>query len=346
MDYIKKKGKVFIKALPRETTQNVHEFTNRGSKGLTKMDKTKIGRFAKDCFMATYNRSTGLLQTGLNQYFNNPFKAEKGKDKDPQLVLPNDFPQSLLTAEKVKLQHILEAEHGVPFNTYTDAAPTSGFKPNDKITFFQKFRFKLDDGSTPLNMAKVEDELAYYIILANPKQFAPSYEAWRKHQHPYATHYIFIEEEHQEREFSKKQLRNKALAYLEEFNTKSTQDLVTFCKAIKKNIGNITPQIAYTQLDDYITTVNNANESNAEKFIKIVERFKTTDGKAEINALALLQDLMFYKIVSGRQDIYTWLSTGTILGNREAEAVSFLANPTKKPEIDQMKAEMNQKMFK
>lgn len=344
MNYIKKSGKVFIKSLPRDTTQNVHEFSNRGSKGLTKMDKTKVGMQAKDCFMASYNKRTGLLQTGLNQYFDNPFKAEK--DKDAALVLPNDFPQSFLTAEKVKLQHILEAEHGVPFNTYVDTAPTSGFKTGEKITFFQKFRFKLNDGSTPLSMNKVEDELAYYIILANTKQFAPSYESWRKHQNPYATHYIFIEEEHQEREFSKKQLRNKAISYLEEFNTKSSKDLISFCKCLKKNIGSITPQIAYTQLDDYINVVNNANETNAEKFINLVERFKTTDGKSEINALALLQDLMFYKVISGRQDVYTWLSTGQIIGNREAEAVAFLSNPTKKPEIDQLKAEMNQKMFK
>jgi len=340
MEYIKRKGKVIIKTLPRETVTNVHEFANRGPRGLVKMDKTKVGDRAKDCFMATYNKKTGLIHTGLNEYYDNPFVG-----KNP-LTLPTDFPRSFETAEKVKLQHILEAEHGVPYNFYTDKAPTSGTMKPDQITFFQKFRFTLNDGSTVLDMNKVNDVLTYYIVVGNTKQFAPSYEAWRKHQHPYATHYIFVEEEHQEREFSKKQLKNRAIAYLEEFSTKQPQDVITFCKALKKQVGDISPQIAYSQLDDYINQTGSTAKNNAEKFVELVERFKKPDGKIYITGLALLQDLLHYRILTGRQDIYTWLSASQIIGNRDSEAVAYLTDPNKQPEVSQMKAELQQKLIK
>jgi len=343
MEYVEKKGKVFIKTIPRDTVTNVHEFDNRGSRGGPgrKMEKTKVGMRATDGVMATYNTKTGKLQTGLDVYIENPFKGA-----NPKYHLPSTFPVTMKDADKVLLQHVMEAKHGKPFGFYTDAPPRSGFKKPEDLTFYQSFRYKWNDGSTVLDMSKAEDELAYYMVIANPKKYAPSYDAYRNHRHPLATHFIFIEEEQQAFELSKRQIKNKAVAFLEDTNNKSPNTLSTFVKCLKKQIGNVSPIQAYTLLDDFINQPTNKKVSNAELFVDLYNKFKEAKGKEEIIALALLQDLIFYKVVSARQDVYTWVSTNQIIGHRESEAVEYLCDPNKKPEIEQLKAELEIKLKK
>jgi hypothetical protein len=339
--YTEKKGKVFIKTIERETTQNVHEFQNKGNRGMSKMNKTKVGIRPKDGVMASYNVAKGKLQTGLDVYYDNPFKGD-----NPKYTLPAGFPDSFKTADKVLLQHIMEAKHGVTFNFYTDAPPTSGYKDPKDLTFYQKFRYKWSDGSTVLDMNKPHDELAYFIVISNPKKYAPNYEAYRQHKHPFATHYIFMEEEHQELELSKKKIKNKAIALLDDLSTTKQDFLVVLVKCIKKQVGGINPSQAYTLIDDYVNTTTNKAVTNAEVFINLVKKAETPQGKIELNSMALLQDLIFYKVVTSRQDVYTWLSRSIVIGFRESDAVEFLSDPNKGPERTDMENELKAKMLK
>jgi len=327
--------KVFIKPIPRDTASKVSEFKNDTSK--IKMNKTKIGRNTYDGLQALYNSGTGRLSTGLDEYVENPYNNEDSN-------YPPEFEKVVKGKDKILRQHLLEIKHQKPINFYSPMAPRKEDHkvPEHKMPFFHTFSFKLKDGATVLDLNKPDDEIAYYIALASSK-IANSWKDYANYKFPRATHFISLEGEDESLKFERSKQIDKAKGFL------TSEDLteewvIKFAKYLELSKGTVTYKVAYNLLSEFIEKSKTGKKDSVEKFIFLYKEFQTAPGKEKITAAALLEDLIYYRIIGVRQGTYTWFNKNMVIGNRREEAIDFLIDPNKQPEQEELTNELKIKM--
>lgn len=329
--------KVIIKTIPRETASKISEFRN-GPNG-KKMNRTKLGR-CKDTIRAMESIKTGALLTGLDKVVKNPFFQT---EKD----LPTEF-DYIKKQETATLQEILEIKHGKSKGYYTNKPwrTYDGYKP-EKLTFFQTFKYSLNDGSTILDLANPIEEVAYYMLKASPK-VAESNKPEDRHKKPKADFYIADVNESIQEKFSKKKLYGEATVKLNDSKlTPSYQRKL--CKVlglVKGDATTISDEQIYLILDTYLEEGFKSKEENLNKFLESYALTQSAEGRNEIEAMVLLEDLVNYRIVTDSRGTYTWISKQIVLGQRKAEAIDFLLDPKKQPERDELEKQLKAKLVR
>lgn len=325
--------KVFINTIAREKATGIDKWKGRDGRP---MNKTKNGRFTGDTIQPLYNIRTGGLATGLSDLVENPwFGTDTNK-------LGKDW-EYLSTKSEITRQELLEKKHGRVPGYYTDRPVRKGDKPGE-VTFMQQFKVRLNDGSTVLDLTKAEDELAYYVALAS-KYVANSKRDVLDHKYPFATHYIAHTEEDEELLLRERKRKAVAFARLESDDlTEENRKLVV--KALHWQKGNFDAKQAYNIIFSKIDTSDgNKPNSDADKFVKMTALLNDAKGREELNARALLHDLVDMRVVSSIKGTYKWVAKDLVIGDREADAVDFILDPNKQPEVDLMKKELSAKML-
>lgn len=326
--------KVFVYTIPRPTATKVSEIVNHRN---VKLNQTKITRGCKDTRQALLSEKTGKLSTGLAIMVDNPYKDDKS--------LPVGF-EGLAGKEKVKLQHIKEIEHGVPFDYYTDE-PFNRANPRKKEpTFFQTFKFGINDGMTVFDLGKRDDELAYYVMLAS-KFFANSKRAWEERKYPDAVYYISEQEESDDLKYEKRQQRDKATALLSvgKLSDNETQRKLLKILLPKESKGELRAQKVYNLLSSAI----DSNERDftgltfIERFNKVISLLDHPKGKEEFEARAFLQDLINNWIVSEKNGSFQWKSKDMSIGATKEKALQFITDPDKQEYYDALVDELRAK---
>ena len=328
---------VTIKSIPRETATKVSEFRDRNSG--KKMNRTKIGR-CKDTLRAMYSVKTGALLTGLDEMVNNPyFKSNRD--------VPNDF-SYVKEQEKISLQELLEIKHGRPKGFYTNRAwrPGDGFK-DESLTFFQKFKFSLNDGTTVLDLSKPMDEIAYYMLKASPK-VSSSNKPEDRSQKPKADFYISDKNESIQEKFSKKKLYNDCTTKLNDskFTPSYQRKASKALELIKGDATTMPDEQIYLLLDTYLEEGLKSKDENLVNFSDVYKLTMSAEGRNELEAMVLLGDLVNYRIVTDNRGTYTWISKQIVLGQRKAEAIDFLLDPKKQPERDELEKQLKAKLVR
>jgi hypothetical protein len=300
--------KVFIKVIPRDTVSKVSEFRN--PTGGKKLNKTKISDKCKDSIQALYNVATGALATGLTP------EMERQAEKD----------------------------WGKPSGFFTNAPMKKGVYNHEDLTYYQRKSWKLNDGTTILDLDNIDDWCFYYVCLAS-KFVANSEKEWREHKWPKALYYIALENEDEEIKFKRNQLKSKAFAALENENLTLPWKR-KFVVIMKKLSGRI--EATEYQVNNLLhESVENAKLSmpgnDLEVFMKYFNLLATADGRDKLDAMYMLQLLQDYNIILEKAGTYTWLSKGTEIGYNYDEALSFLQHPKKQAQREDLEKELKLK---
>lgn len=330
--------KVLIKTIPRDTASKISEFRN-GVNG-KKMNRTKLGR-CKDTLRAlSSNKLGGNLATGLDKVINNPYYKTL---KD----LPKEF-DYLKEQETATLQEVLEVKHNRPKGFYTNRAwrPGDGYK-DENLTFFQKFKVALNDGATILDLSNPLEEIAYYLLKASPK-VSESNKPEDRHKKPKADFYIADKNESIQEKFTKKKLYNDAATKLNDskFTPSYQRKLCKVLGLIKGDAGTLPDEQIYLLLDTYLEEGLKGKDENLDKFLEIFKLTQAAEGRNELEALVLLEDLVGYRILSDARGTYTWISKQIVIGQRKAEAVDYLLDPKKQPERDELEKQLKAKLIR
>jgi hypothetical protein len=312
--------KIFIKSIPRETSLKIEDWVNDSS-GI-KMKKTKIG-LTRDTLVALYDPRVGGLKNGLS---NKPWMEEGKQVKDDQ-------------GNSLTLQDKMEKKWNLPKGFLTNKTWRKGdsLKEED-LTYYQRKSWKLNDGSTVLDMDNMEDELFYYLSL-DSKLIANSEAEWRAHKWPKATHYIAWENEADEIKFSRTSQKSKAYSLLHDNSmTPTMKRKFIFLLGLASSNVSLTDEQVHNLLYDYIESTNFAPGSNIEKFQELANLLSTAPGRDEIEARFLLKQAIDYRIMYEKAGTYTWVRPdGTIeLGNTLSEAIDFILNPKKKGLVEEL----------
>lgn len=333
--------KVEIKTIPgKQSAQGIHNWTANKQIDGKKLNKTKNGT-AKYIYGPIFSVKTGRLTTGLDVVIDNPFTKEDVKSL-------GDEWKYLADRDKITRQEWLEVKHKRPKGYYT-SEPWVKEKHGhgEDLTYMQKFKFDLNDGTTFLDLTNVLDELAYYMFVSNYKFCAPSYRAYTHglsdgKRFPYATHYISSEEEDEQIKHSYKTKRNKAFAALE--SEEMTDDVLSqICNALNwhKTSGKL-----YNAVSEKIENAEMKTPGNdVEKFMEKVALLKDAKGRAELKAQSDLQILLDNRIITASKDTYTWVAKGITIGQRRSEAIEYILDEAKSPEVKEMKKQLKAKML-
>jgi len=214
-------------------------------------------------------------------------------------------------------------------------------------TYFQNTTWKLNDGSTVLDMDNFNDAMLYYVAL-DSKYIANSEMELKARKWPYATHYIALENEADEMKYAKNKRKIKALSILEsdELNFPRAKS-VCFILGLASSTADITEETATNLLYSFIEADNIDLNDNIGKFINLVSLLKDEKGREEFEARLLLKKGVDSRTIYEKSDSYVWnKSTGSIvIGDTYKEAVSFLINPKKQVLVQELENEIKSKIL-
>lgn len=320
--------KVFIRSIPKETALKLEDWVNDSS-GI-RMRKTKIGR-TRDTVMALYDPRVGGLKNGLSY---KPWK-EDGKD------VKDDKGHPLTMQDKLERKWGLPSGH-LHNRPWRKGDPTA----EDKLSYYQSKYWKLNDGSTVLDLDNMDDELFYHVAL-DSKFIANSEAEWRAHKWPKATHYIAWENEADEIKFTRTNQKSKAFAFLHDNSmTPTIKKKFIYLLGLASSNVNLTDEQVHNLLYDYIDSTAFIPGSNIEKFEELATMIKTKSGKDEFEARYLLKQAQDFRIIYEKAGTYTWVRSDGVLelGNTLNEAVEFVLNPKKQGLVEELKDAIKAKL--
>lgn len=335
--------RIEIRTIPgKRSAQGIHNWTANGKPDGKSLNKTKNGD-AGFRYGPLPNAKTGRLTTGLDVIIENPFS-----DKDIEALAPEW--QYLKGKKQITRQEWLEVKHLRPKGFYTSETWIKEKHGHDEgMTFMQKFIYPLNDGTTLLDTTNVIDELAYYMFLTNYKYVAPSYQAYTKglpdgKRFPNATHFIAYEDEDEEIRMTHKAKRNKATAALEsEVMNADTQ--LQVAKSLNWHKDAVTPARLYNAISSRIEAAEPKDPNNdIDKFMAKFELLKDAGGRKQLKAESDLQDFLDARVLTSYKETYVWPSKGVTIGQRRSEAIEFLLDENKSPEVKEMKKELKAKL--
>tara|TARA_R110000850_G_scaffold1714_8_gene9198 strand:+ start:8887 stop:9906 length:1020 start_codon:yes stop_codon:yes gene_type:complete len=333
------KGKIYVYTVARPTATKVSEVSNNKN---VKLNQTKISRGVANKFKVGLSAKTGRLATGLNVIVDNPFSVEL-----PASAHSSFKKSDVVGREQLKLQYIKELEYGFEKDYLTDKPHTRNSKVGAEPSFYQTFKITCNDGLTIFDRGKINDDLAYYVMITS-KKFANSRKELNQGVWPDAIHYIGLEQEDEEVKFKKRQLTDKAKGALTYGDLADTVSQRKFVKILlpKVSKGDLTD----IQLYNFLSKAVEANEryksggTFLENFNKTLTLMETPDGREKIEALVFLQDLLNNWVVAEKAGAYKWLSKDIVLGHTKEQTINFLMNPEKQELQEELEAQLKAKL--
>lgn len=295
----------------------------------------------KQQFIVSRRRDNRLLATGLDVMVSNPYQDES--------YFPDEkFEKLLKGKEKVKLQYILEFEHGVPYDFYTSNIPDRLPAKNGDRKFFESNQATISLGNDILylRMSNPIDRLMYYALTARNEGTTPMValnfaELTENPKAVYCKWYFLDEEERQSVKLSKIERKNKIAFALESIrNSKKSEDLVTIAKVLEIEDArdlNLTPEKAYLLINDYAFS----DVKRGDLFLDKFDIYKDKIRKIELEAEAEIFNFVNYGIIgyrNGKYEVQFKDKSGSLeskLFNSKGElARGFILDPAYKEQVD------------
>lgn len=142
---------VFIKSIPRETATKISDWVSDSS-GI-RIKKTKVGR-ATDKIMALYSSKHGGLANYISyNYYTDPITGKQVLNEKGEPML---------------LQEYLEKKWNKPPGYFSNAPAPKYYKGDGSdLGFYYQTSWTLQDGTTVLDMSRMDHEIGYYVMLAS-----------------------------------------------------------------------------------------------------------------------------------------------------------------------------------
>jgi hypothetical protein len=319
--------KVFIMSVPRETAVGLENWTS-GVSG-KKLKKTKVGETV-DRVSALYDRKIGGLATGLTE----PWIDEEGN----QVKDENNKP--------LTLQQKYEQRWGLEPGFLTNRPWRKGDSMKEEdMTYFQRMYWKVNDGTTVIDMSVMDDVMFYHVALAS-KYFANSEKELRSHKWPRAKWYIALENESDEIKYKRNERKSKAFAALHSAEmTEEMKRKFIYLLELASSKVSLTAEQTHNLLFDYLNNTTFTPGSNLSKFMSLYSKLGTADGREELEAMYLLKQAVDNRIIYEKQGAYVWVrSDGKLeLGQTKTEAVEFILNPKKQSLVEELETLLTEK---
>lgn len=340
--------KIYVRPVPRPSVQGRHTFTNKAGK---KLGYTKA-KGASTHFQIPSNPRTGKLNLPFDEKLKNPWFAEKEEDISP--VLNTQWVNNGVWRKKIiSKQEYFEIKHGREPGFYNYDAPTErnnygrGTVNGKHLSYLQNLTRVFVDGENLLDLSNPDDEIWYEYIMGGSSLFAKSQrEIIDK---PFAKFYISHVDEAETEKAHKNETALKAQAILWKLFTEHPSEIWTWV-AFKLRItkSTLTTDAIKNLLTDYITEKHEALVKRQLALIETVEALSTPKGKAELQNVYFLRQLVNKRILSDKLDRYIWTSQkGSNLekiGNSEKEALLFLENPENEDFVEMLNTELRSRM--
>lgn len=188
--------------------------------------------------------------------------------------------------------------------------------------------------------------MGYYVLLGSSR-VANSEKEWRMHLWPKAEWYIALENESDQIKYQKNSIKVKAFAALE--NPEFT-DMYKRKFAILLGLIDTRTIVTNEQLNnilfEYIDKSTFIPGSNIDKFNELNILLNTATGREEFEARYILKQSTDLRIVYEKQGTYTWVRPQgqIVLGDRFRDAVSFILNPKKSTEVEELQEAIKNKL--
>jgi hypothetical protein len=328
-----KTGQVFVYKIARPSASKITEIIN--GKNQKRLNQTKIDGKIKETFQVPLSGSTRKLATGLDKEVDNPLKGEQ---------INNPAFQFLATQDKALLQHLIEYKYNFD-KGYLNSIPAdiNNKKHLENPSFYQTFRYKLNDGLTVLNLNNIDDLLAYYSMLEHHR-FANSKKEWEAGKFPSADYYLAEMDETENEKYSKKQYKDRAKSELSLGKVADSDTQKKFVKLLLPQIskGRLTDAQAYNALSEGID--NNERYKDGEEFIvkynKLVKLLQDAPGKARFNALVLLQEGVNTYVLTDKGGTYNWVAKDLIIGASKEKAIDWILDPNKADLVQELEEQV------
>lgn len=296
-----------------------------------KLSKVKMGR-CKDGIQALYSAKIG----GLANYISYTPWMEEGKVKTDEKGTP------------LMLQDKMEQKWHLPKGYLTNASwiPGSSVKPED-LTYYQRKRWKMNDGTTVFDLSNMDDELGYYMCLGS-SMVANSEREYLSHKWPKAMWYIALENENDEIRYSKNEIKSKTFAALHGTDLTSVyKRKIVSLLDLSSTRAALTDQQVHNVLFDYIDKSGFTPGSNIDKFNELVTLLTSPLGREQFEARYILKQAIDCRLVIEKQSTYTWPRSSGILtiGETFTEAIDFIMNPKKSAVVEELINETNAKLL-
>lgn len=286
----------------------------------------------------------GKILTGLDEVISNPYKNEE--------YFPNEkFEKALKGREMVKLQHVLEYEHGVEFDYYTSDIP-QGLPPKTGKRFFETPEqfLKLGNSLVYLRMDTPRDRVLYYCLTARHPSIIPmvakNLQELRDNPDAKTCKWYFVdEEEKQNIKMSSIQSRNKLIAAIEAIaESKKSDDIIKMIKAIGIDEAkelDMTPEKAYIVLNEFVMR----NSDTAKVFMEHYDLWKDKVHRNLIDAYAEIFDFVQEEIIRTKYGKYEVIlkdpkggSEIKLYNTKNALAKEFILDPVFKEYVEDFRS--------
>jgi hypothetical protein len=277
------------------------------------------------------------LRTGLEFIVDNPYK-------DLDVYMPTWGEKVLKGKEKASLQHILEYKHGREYDYYTNKHFDKIFAShtmNDQPFFLtDKSKLLLDGNVVYLNLDNPLDEIKYYLCRIHP-YIANSYEELNEGKNLSAKYFISDSESKVDVKAEKIMRQNKAIAALEDLNSKEDSMVINMALALGMNDTSVSKEKSYS----YVYNTMNRSDQDFAIFMKYYSMYKDKARREYWLATALLQELLNYRVVSQRNNKIYWVQPETDTTqlttlewkSKEAMINEFLTDPAYQKEVKMIK---------
>jgi len=314
--------KIFIKSIPRDTASRIHEYKN-GKMGKP-MNKTKLGNFCKDGIQALYSPKIGGLKTGL---YKTMTASVNGVEKE------------------ITLQEWAETKWGLEKDYLSNKRyEKNGSLRKEDVTYFQNKVWKLNDGTTILDLDNLDDFCFYHVCLES-KYVANSEKEWKEHKWQRATHYISHENEPDEIKMRKN--NRKALAYRamtdSDFTLPWKRKIAVILEVATDRVMLSEEQVNNLMYEYIDKSENHDGPTNINKVLAKYAMLAKADTKEQLEAEYMLKSAVDWRIVIEKAGTYTWLSHDMQIGFNKAEALDFLTDVRKQTFIDELQEEIKLK---
>lgn len=113
---------------------------------------------------------------------------------------------------------------------------------------------------------------------------------------------------------------------------------------LSSSLNMLSEELAWNTLFTFVTT---GNEMNLARIEQLLAFMKTETGRKEFNARFLLKQALDARIIFEKGETYTWNRTQgpIVLGERYADAITFLTNPKKDTFIEELEKEIKGKII-
>lgn len=334
-------SKIFIRKIYTESAQRFNSeyvIVNGRREAPTKRNRSNSGTL-----LSIADGGNGVLNIGFTERMENPYNTQ---DSLPSNWLNSD----IYTRDTISRQTYFEIKHNVKPGTYD---PKSYVISNKKSpgTYLQSIKMRLKDGRTELDLSNPKDELFHEYFLRSPL-VAENYQAGISSSK--AEYYFWKAEQDEDTKASKSERIQQAMVnwntVINKFPSKKLDILILCDKQVK---GTITDTAIQNRMWDWITkdkSINSLDQSvRLDRFNKYFTMLnnKSKAEKDRFDASALVQKLVNARVLTQRQDKYTWpAATGSNLeklARSTEEAIQFMLEPDNKEHVDKMKEELKRR---